>query len=252
MGLSRLIRLGLAVVFLLAGSTQIFARPICAELNDLYQNKYIEDFALNRGAFDFWEEDRFECDGTDKNFIMARAIHDLFELQPVHSDRANYYADVSQVLQLVKGQLKYTRTLVQHPDAEARTFRDGALSAIFFTDKMIRSKERFRPTYTLVHEARHTLKGKPGIPDDPGHIVCTQGKHVGKRACDALLTKEEDLVWGSGNSHEFLFLISVRDHPAASEQIRQEIEAQLSYLTTHMFNQLEPGILQYYQVELEP
>ncbi|MBW8640280.1 hypothetical protein K1W69_24010 [Hoeflea sp. WL0058] len=239
----------------LLGCLPALAEPSCEVLNDLYQNKYIEDFSINRGAFDFGREARFDCGGFDRNFIMARAIHDLETLKPVKGDDPDYYSDVSQVMNLPNNMMSYVDALVHWPDAEARTMHEGPASAIFYTDRMIRSRERFRPTYSLVHEARHTLKhkefnGQP-IPDEPGHVLCTRGKHQGKRACDARLSKEDELVWGSGNSHEFLFLIFVRDHPNASKQIRREAREQLSYLATHMFNALDPGILHYYGVELE-
>jgi hypothetical protein len=235
-------------LLLIAGTLHAQAEPACAELNRLYQEKYIDDFSLSRGFYEFGESDAFECDGFDKNYIMARAFHDFDALRPVNDRDEDYYASVSEVLNLVDDQLRYVPSLTRFPLAEARTFHEGALSAIFYTDKMIRSKERFRPTYTLVHEARHTLKHKLGISDEPGHIVCTRGKHIGKRVCDEVLAKEADLVRGSGNSHEFLFLIYVRNHPNASETIRREAKEQLSYLVANMFNRLEPGILEYYGV----
>lgn len=230
------------------------AEPSCNELNHLYQSKYIGDFSVNREAFAFNRHARFQCGGFDRNYILARAIHDLETLEPRQESDPNYYNDISQVMRLPGNRLSYVGKLVHYPDAEARTIHEGSAAAIFYTDRMIQSDERFRPTYTLVHEARHTIKHKvfngQRVPDEPGHIVCTRGKHKGKRVCDARLTNEADLVWGSGNSHEFLFLIFIRDHPKASKKIRREANEQLSYLATHMFNQLDQGILGHYNVEL--
>lgn len=242
-------------VFLFASLSPAQADPTCTELNRLYVDKYIAAFSIDRQSFGFPENSQFNCDGYDKNFIIARAIHDLEILKPINKDDPNYYQDISQVMSLPDNRLGYFKAFSKLPSIEAKVFNDGARSAIFYTDRMIRSSERFRPTYTLVHEARHTIKGKTfsgqKVPDEPGHIACTRGKHKGKLSCDLRLSKEADLIWGSGNSHEFLFLIFVRDHPNASSLIKQEARDQLSYLATHMFNELEPGILSYYNVKLE-
>jgi hypothetical protein len=233
-----------------AYSLPAHAKPSCKELNRLYLQKYIDDFSIDRQLYEVSKNTRFRCDGFDKNYILARAINDLDTLRPVKADVPDYYDAVSQVLNLEGTALRYIPNLAQFPNASAKVYNDGNLAVIFVTDSLIRSKRRFRMTYTLVHEVRHTLKKKPGVTDEPDHIMCTRGKFRGVRACDKSLSKESKLAWGSGNSHEFLYLLTVRNHPRASAKIKREIESQLSYLATHMFNKLEPGILDYYDVRL--
>lgn len=225
----------------------------CAELNSKYLTKYVADFSINLATFEIdpAASPLFSCDGFDKNYILARAINDLDILRPVSSNQPDYYALVSQTLKLDGTSVRYFSKLKNFPGRTARTVHDGELAAIFLLDNYMNSSERIRPTYTLVHEARHTLKGKPGYANEPGHVACMRGKNRGERACDQLLAKEDVLIAGSGNSYEFLFLLTLRDHPKASALMKKEAQEQLNYLATNLFNEIEPGILKYYRIELQ-
>ena len=242
---------------ILLSSHLALAETSCDELNTLYIDKYVSDFSLHAKSFeiDELENKAFSCDKPNKNYILARAINDLDLWRPTKPNDPDYYELVSQVLNLQGTDLRYIPLLKNFPNNTARTIHDGGSTFLFLTDNYTNSSERIRPTYTLVHEARHTLKGKSInghiISDEPGHVTCTRGKHKGLRVCDDVLGSFETLVAGSGNSHEFLFLLYIRSHPHTSKLVKQEAQEQLNYLATHMFNTLESGILKHYKVQLQ-
>lgn len=239
----------LLVVFSLFYSLNLLASDsiTCDELNNIYIDKYVDDFSIHQDSFEINSLilEPFSCETPNKNFILARAIHDLDSLKPQTETDPDFYRIVSEVLNLPGTSLRYISKLSNRPEATASTFVDGDLASIFILDTFVNSSERIRPTYTIVHEARHTIRG------EPGHLKCTRGKHKGKDVCDLRLGKEELLVYGSGNSFEFLFLLYLRSHPEATAVMKEEAQSQLNYLATHMFNELEPGILDYYQIQLE-
>ena len=114
---------------------------------------------------------------------------------------------------------------------------------------MTRHVSGIRPAYSLVHEARHTIFMLPDQSDAPDHVTCTYGRNKGLRVCDQTLGREHLLRYGGGNSHEFLFLVYLRDHPNALPKWKREAQVHLQYLADHMFNKHEKGILRYYGLE---
>lgn len=241
--------LGLVCVPALAYETD------CDELNRLYFERYIDDFSIDEDSFAVLmvPAGGFRCDGRDRNFIMARAINDLDRLRPLAGEAMpDYYATVSSALTADGNRLRYIPKLANRPDSTASTFVDGELASIFVTDAFIDSGERTRPTYTLVHEARHLpVRDSTGrvVLDDPGHMICRRGANQGRDVCDEGLTSRDDLARGSGNSHEFLFLLHLRDHPRASPVMRREASAQLSYLARNLFNRIDRAFLRIEKVE---
>ncbi len=243
--------------------SSLAAETSCAELNRLYLTKYIDDFSIDTKTFEINRSRKrvFKCNGQDKNFVLARAINDLDRLRPYKEAQTDFYNMLKMVFQMPGVSIRYDKNLgsVGSGDAriEATAFSepDGSRSTLVLSELLMTRGKRFRATYLLVHEVRHLIYKKKlpdgrVIPDEPRHVVCTRGKHAGKklRVCDEVLTFDNRMAFGSGNSYEFSYLVFVRDHPLASMAIKTEARQHLRYLASHMFNRLEPGILGHYRV----
>ncbi|MBO6717674.1 MAG: hypothetical protein JJ913_06935 [Rhizobiaceae bacterium] len=245
------------------------AEQSCPDLNRAYVERYVPDFHIDPAPhffdIDLDTHDNFRCDGRDRNHLLARAIGDLDSWRPFEDEQTDFYDMLKLILSLGENAIRYTSSLDKDgagTRTEAQVFfdeNDPSRSAVFLTDNFFSNGKRLRPTYSLVHEARHTIKHKllpdgRALPDEPGHVVCTRGLHAGRgrKVCDAVLDFEAQMAFGSGNSYEFMFLVFVRDHPQVPQPIKDEAQQHLSYLATHMFNEIVPGTLEHYGVELIP
>lgn len=223
----------LVAAVLFAGAAQA-AEPSCETLNRLYDNRYVGDFAIDWETFEIgFSLPLFDCVEGDKNYVLAKAIYDLERLRPSSENEPDWYAEVSALLVEPGNMIRYIPEINLAPNSTARTVRDGDQAAIFILDAYVHSTERLRPAYVLVHEAFHLRR------DDPGHVVCVAGVNAGKRVCDERLGGPATLSRGSGNSHEFLFLLDVRDSVAATPEMKRNAQQQLQYLADNMFNSVD-------------
>ncbi|MCT4556662.1 MAG: hypothetical protein N4A61_01255 [Pelagimonas sp.] len=232
-----------------------FDEPDCDTLNHLYATQYIEDFHVNRRTFEIdIAMPIFECTGNDKNYKLARAIHDIDVLGKNESAGPDWYAMVAMVMDLTGGEILYHEKFKSDPYIDGTVIYDDEFDevSLFFTKRIFQDTERTRVTYSLIHEVRHmiinlTINGKE-VPDEPQHVTCTQGRFKGQIGCDEVLGFLDTLKEGSGNSYEFQYLIYMRDHPDASPLMKKEARAQLRYLVRNMFNRIEPGALEHWGV----
>ena len=171
--MNRRYAIALCFVVGLSGVAKAAAGPSCAELNQLWRDKFHRDFKVA------WALQPFECpSGTSR---AAKAFYDVWK----PSLPRDYYLWAKQLIKTTTHDPKCTYY------AHMSSMGTLTLCKGFFS-----SNDEGRAG-TIIHEAAH---GRPG---DPGHTTCTRGASIGKaNTCDQ---KFFGGYQGSGYNFEFMF-----------------------------------------------
>lgn len=158
----------------------------------------------------------FECDNTQKDFVIAQAIDDLYEADASH----NFYVTARRLIHSVEIAAKGCEERVA-------AYMSGNHNRLTLCDPFFKLN-RVRRSAILFHEASH------GRAKDPGHVVCESGEAKDKPTCDASLADNYD---GSGHNWE-AHLVRFLFQNSPDEDVRKTAKAHMEFLLNNRINGL--------------
>ena len=192
---------------LLTLTPSLFATD-CSVLNKRWQSRFHQAFGVE-GKKEF-----FECVDTQKNFVIAQALDDLYETDLGH----NYYETARRLI--------HKLTLAPSCEDRVAAFM-GKQNKVSLCDPFFKLS-RLRRAAILFHEASH------GRAKDPAHVVCLAGEAKGKDTCDATLS---DGYEGSGYNWEAHYVRYVSQN-STDNDLKKAAQDHLKFLLENRINNL--------------
>ncbi len=160
----------------------------------------------------------FECDDTQKDFVIAQAIDDLYQADEQH----NFYVTARRLIHSVE-----IAPAAAACEDRVAAYMGGDHNKLTLCEPFFKLN-RVRRSAILFHEASH------GRAKDPGHVICEAGEAKGKKTCDATLSDGYD---GSGHNWE-AHLVRYLLQNSPDEEIKNLARSHMKFLLNDRINGL--------------
>lgn len=180
----------------------------CPQLVKRWNSRYHQAFGVE------FKKEGFECEDSQKPFVIAQALDDLYETDPDH----NYYETARRLI--------HKMNLAPSCEDRVAAFM-GKQNRVSLCEPFFKLP-RMRRAAILFHEASH------GRAKDPHHVVCVAGEAKGKETCDAGLS---DGYEGSGYNWEAHYVRYISQNSADAE-LKKLAHEHLKFLLDNRINNL--------------